>query len=64
MPTADTHLIRLKDEIEDGHYMIRAELPGIDPVKDIDVTLTDGQLTIKAELRLVSPLGDAARRRR
>ena len=29
--------------------MIRAELPGIDPAKDVDITVTDGQLTIKAE---------------
>ena len=48
-PTIDTHLIRLEDEIEDGHYVIRAELPGIDPAKDVDITVTDGQLTIKAE---------------
>jgi HSP20 family protein len=48
-PMIDTHLIRLEDEIEDGHYVIRAELPGIDPAKDVDITVTDGQLTIKAE---------------
>ncbi len=44
-----THRIRLEDEIQDGHYVIRAELPGIDPAKDIDITVTDGQLTIQAE---------------
>ena len=48
-PMIDTHLIRLEDEVEDGHYVIRAELPGIDPAKDVDITVTDGQLTIKAE---------------
>jgi HSP20 family protein len=47
--TVDTRLIRLEDEMQDGHYMIRAELPGIDPAKDIDVTVTDGRLTIAAE---------------
>jgi HSP20 family protein len=46
---ADTHLIRLEDEVEDGHYVIRAELPGLDPAKDVDITVRDGQLTIKAE---------------
>ena len=45
----DTHLIRLEDEIEDGHYVVRAEMPGIDPAKDVDITVHDGQLTIKAE---------------
>jgi len=48
-PFFDTHLIRLEDEIEDGHYVVRAELPGIDPAKDVDITVHDGVLTIKAE---------------
>jgi HSP20 family protein len=29
--------------------MIHAELPGIDPAKDVDITAADGRLTIKAE---------------
>ena len=45
----DGNVIRLEDEVKDGSYEIRAELPGIDPVKDVDVTIRDGQLTIKAE---------------
>ena len=48
-PLIATHLIRLEDELADGHYLLRAELPGIDPAKDVDVTLRDGKLTIKAE---------------
>ncbi|KAA8968802.1 MAG: Hsp20/alpha crystallin family protein [Mycobacterium sp.] len=44
-----SHLIRLEDEIRDGHYLVRAELPGIDPEKDVDVTVCNGELTIKAE---------------
>jgi HSP20 family molecular chaperone IbpA len=43
------HLIRLEDEMQDGHYVLRAELPGIDPAKDVDITVRDGRLTIKAE---------------
>ncbi len=43
------HMIRLEDEIQDGHYVLRAELPGIDPEKDVDITVSNGQLTIKAE---------------
>ena len=35
--------------MEDGHYVVRAEIPGIDPAKDIDITVRDGRLTIKAE---------------
>src|ERR1700739_2585534 len=41
--------MRLEDEIEDGHYAVRAELPGLDPAKDVDITVHDGVLTIKAE---------------
>ena len=48
-PFSDTQLIRLEDEIEDGHYVVRAELPGLDPAKDVDITVDDGVLTIKAE---------------
>lgn len=44
-----SHLLRLEDEIEDGHYVVRAEMPGIDPAKDVDITVGDGRLTIKAE---------------
>jgi len=48
-PMLDSQLIRLEDGIEDGHYVVRAEIPGIDPAKDVDITVRDGQLTIKAE---------------
>jgi HSP20 family molecular chaperone IbpA len=48
-PFFDTQLIRLEDEIRDGHYVVRAELPGLDPAKDVDITVHDGVLTIKAE---------------
>ncbi|ORA83507.1 hypothetical protein BST28_01075 [Mycolicibacter kumamotonensis] len=48
-PAVEGNLIRLEDRMEDGHYVVRAELPGVDPAKDVDVTVHDGQLTIKAE---------------
>jgi HSP20 family protein len=41
--------LRVEDGIKDGHYVVRAELPGVDPGKDIDVTVSGGVLTIKAE---------------
>jgi HSP20 family protein len=46
-PFADSHLIRIEDEVLDGRYEVRAELPGVDPA-DIGVTVRDGQLTVKA----------------
>jgi HSP20 family molecular chaperone IbpA len=48
-PAFDTRLMRLEDEMKEGRYEIRAEIPGVDPAKDIDITVRDGQLTIKAE---------------
>lgn len=41
--------IRVEDFVEDGHYLVRAELPGIDPQKDVEVTVGAGYLTIHAE---------------
>jgi HSP20 family protein len=41
--------IRIEDLIEDDRYMIRAELAGIDPEKDVEVTVGAGYLTIRAE---------------
>lgn len=48
-PMFDTRLMRLEDELKDGRYEVRAEIPGVDPAKDIDITVCGGQLTIKAE---------------
>ena len=45
------HPIRVEDFVEDGRYVVRAELPGIDPEKDLEVTVSSGILTIKAERR-------------
>jgi HSP20 family protein len=41
--------IRVEDYVEGDHYVIRAELPGIDPEKDVEVTAGSGYLTIRAE---------------
>jgi HSP20 family protein len=41
--------IRVEEYIEGDHYMIRAELAGIDPEKDVEVTVGSGYLTIRAE---------------
>ena len=48
-PIFDTKLMRLEDEMVDGRYEVRAEIPGIDPAKDVDITVRNGQLTLKAE---------------
>jgi HSP20 family protein len=48
-PLFDNNLIRVEDETKDGAYELRAELPGVDPVEDVEITVRDGRLTIKAE---------------
>lgn len=47
-PLFDRNLLRLEDETKDSRYEVRAEIPGIDPAKDIDITVRDGVLSIKA----------------
>ena len=43
--------IRVEEEIKNDAMVIRAELPGIDPEKDVDISVSDGMLLIKAERR-------------
>ena len=45
---AASHPMRLEDYVNDGTYVLRAELPGVDPEKDIEVTVSKGVLTISA----------------
>lgn len=40
--------IRIEDYAEDGYYVVRAEIAGIDPEKDLDVSVGSGYLTIHA----------------
>lgn len=48
MQLLDTDRIRVEEIHEDGALLVRAELPGVDPDKDIEVTATDGVLQIRA----------------
>lgn len=41
--------IRVEEYREDGHYVVKAELAGIDPEKEAEVTVGAGYLTIRAE---------------
>ncbi|HME74777.1 MAG TPA: Hsp20/alpha crystallin family protein, partial [Mycobacterium sp.] len=47
-PLFDRNFLRLEDETKQNRYELRAEIPGIDPAKDVDITVRDGILTIKA----------------
>jgi len=43
--------IRVEEYREDGTLVVRADLPGIDPDKDVELTVVGGMLHIEAERR-------------
>jgi HSP20 family molecular chaperone IbpA len=43
--------IRVEDFVEDDTYVLRADLPGIDPENDVDISLEGDVLTISGERR-------------
>jgi HSP20 family protein len=48
-PFGDHHAVRIEDFREDGKYVLRAELPGVDPDKDIQIRVQGNELSIAAE---------------
>jgi HSP20 family molecular chaperone IbpA len=48
-PFPPARSFRVEDYVEDGRFVLRAELPGLDPAKDISVTLDGDMLTVSAE---------------
>ncbi len=51
LPFGSNQTFRVEDFTDNGKYVIRAELPGVDPEKDVEVTVDSGMLTIRAERR-------------
>jgi len=45
----DTSTIRVEEFIDGTTQVVRAEMPGIDPEKDVDITVMNGVLRIKAK---------------
>ena len=43
--------LQVEEFTKDGNLVIRADMPGIDPEKDVDITVSDGLVTITAERR-------------
>jgi HSP20 family protein len=43
--------MRLEQELKGDTLVVRAEVPGIDPDNDVEITLDDGVLRIRAERR-------------
>ncbi len=48
-PFTGMQMIRVEEFEDEGSYVLRAELPGIDPDKDVEIAIADGLLTVKAE---------------
>lgn len=42
---------RVEEELREDAYVLRAELPGVDPEKDVQLSVADGILTIHFERR-------------
>jgi HSP20 family protein len=41
--------LRCEQYVEDGRFVLRIELSGIDPAKDVEITVADGVLRVHAE---------------
>ena len=39
--------VRIEEHTDDKHYTLRAEVPGVDPAKDVTVTYHDGVLRLQ-----------------
>jgi len=50
-PEAFEDILRVEEYQENGTVVVRAEMAGIDPDKDVEVTVSDGVLHISAERR-------------
>lgn len=45
------HFIRVEDFVRDGRYVVRADLPGVNPDEDIQLEIRGDVLSIRAERR-------------
>jgi len=51
--------MRVEEAREGDEYVVRAEMPGLDPDKDVDIQVTDHTLRIRAERRQETKTEDA-----
>ena len=49
LPFGASREFRVEDYLKEGNYILRAELPGLDPDKDLEVSVENRTLTIRAE---------------
>jgi HSP20 family protein len=57
--TSTIETMRVEEFVKDGTWVLRAELPGIDPDTDIEVKVVGDRLTIHAEREQKSETDDA-----
>lgn len=50
-PQMNPRGIRVEEYVQDGRYVVRAELPGVDPDRDVHIQVENGVLVIQAERR-------------
>jgi HSP20 family protein len=55
--------LRIEQEVKDDSMVIRAEMPGIDPDKDVEITLSNSVLRIHAERKSETKEEEAGRTR-
>lgn len=48
-PFRSGHAIRVEENVTDSEYTVRAELPGLDPEKEIQLRVVEGYLVLHAE---------------
>lgn len=46
---SDEHPIRVEEYLDGDDYTIRAEIPGVDPDRDLEISVEHGKLTLAAE---------------
>ena len=49
LDTETDRWLRIEESHEDGMMVVRAELPGVDPDKDVEISVSDGVLHISAK---------------
>ncbi len=49
LPALAGQPIRTEDYIENGRFVVRAELPGIDPEREVQISVSMGIMTIHAD---------------
>ena len=60
---APEEVIKVDEYRENGDLVIKAEMPGIDPEKDLELTVDDGILVLRAERKVTEDTEDKGYRR-